>query len=996
MNTSLRRYPFRIVLMTCFCAGLIFAEKPAIRSFAETNRPPLSLLDANGKPDGFSIQLLREVLNKTQGDVLFINKSTTNPCQGLLNGTIDVIPIVDRISKNDPLFDFSTPYLTLHWAAFVKRSSPIQRESDLKTHRVAIVNDDPVGELAQREQITGSVVVLSCYEDAFTQLKTGEIDAVLAPKLIGLNLLSMLETNTVRTIGILPKYKQRFSFAVKKGNSGLLARLNEGLTLTYLDGTYDELYSEWIRNELRRELRLRKLRIGGDSNFPPYEFVNEQGVQAGFNVDLTRAIGRVMGLDIQIMLEPSSNLRHRLETGDIDAIQCMPFTQGASKVYDFSTHHQEISYVAFQPSNTNALLDISRLKKLRGAVVQGGLMHDYVRANELDSFITTVSTEEDAFNLLQKNSIDFMLGSYLSGIYWMEKNKYTELQKSTAQRVLTAPYGYACLRGNQELIQCLNEGLALLKSNGEYQRIWDRWLKITPDAPPVSQAPKSTRIILILLALILSTTVLAAILLHRRLVQTAFALKEQEQKYSRLFDNMPEGMALYEVIYDTEGNPINYCYLEVNNAFTILYGLKADELIGRTILDVEPQIKLDWNLCQKVVKTGRSRLSKLHFEALQKHLNVKLFSPRQGQLAAVFEDITERTKMENEIAQLARFPAENPNPVLRISSEGDLLYANNASRLILKYLRQFNGKIMSENFSVSFSELMTSNKIHQQEMICGDVTFMLTLSPQPAENEINLYASDITQRRRAEDRDKKSLSLLEATIESTADGILVADSQGKILCFNQKFIQMWRIPAELMTSGIDKAAQDIIFGQLCDPEQFSAKIKELYLRPKETSFDVLTFRDGRAFERYSQPQWVKGKAVGRVWSFRDITERKETMQKLADTLENLRASNRDLEQFAYVASHDLQEPLRMVANYLQLIERRYKDKLDQDGLEFINYAVDGAVRMQQLIDSLLDYSRLQTRTQPFETFPLEPVIERVLKNFEDRIYETEAKLVVDS
>lgn len=125
----------------------------------------------------------------------------------------------------------------------------------------------------------------------------------------------------------------------------------------------------------------------------------------------------------------------------------------------------------------------------------------------------------------------------------------------------------------------------------------------------------------------------------------------------------------------------------------------------------------------------------------------------------------------------------------------------------------------------------------------------------------------------------------------------------------------------------------------------------------------------------------------------DITERKRVQQHLAETMENLRVSNRDLEQFAYIASHDLQEPLRMVANYLQLIERRYKDRLDQDGLDFIGYAVDGAVRMQQLIDSLLEYSRLQTRKKPFETVALDVVLSRVLRDLEGRIFESGAKVI---
>ncbi|MBE0689827.1 MAG: PAS domain-containing protein, partial [Anaerolineae bacterium] len=122
----------------------------------------------------------------------------------------------------------------------------------------------------------------------------------------------------------------------------------------------------------------------------------------------------------------------------------------------------------------------------------------------------------------------------------------------------------------------------------------------------------------------------------------------------------------------------------------------------------------------------------------------------------------------------------------------------------------------------------------------------------------------------------------------------------------------------------------------------------------------------------------------------DISERKQSERRIASYVSRLRRSNEALQQFAYVASHDLQEPLRMVSSYLQLLESRYRDQLDDDAREFIGFAVDGATRMKQLITDLLAYSRLETRKGNFTTIDLANVFAQVQSNLSMRIAETGA------
>jgi PAS domain S-box-containing protein len=147
---------------------------------------------------------------------------------------------------------------------------------------------------------------------------------------------------------------------------------------------------------------------------------------------------------------------------------------------------------------------------------------------------------------------------------------------------------------------------------------------------------------------------------------------------------------------------------------------------------------------------------------------------------------------------------------------------------------------------------------------------------------------DIRRRKHAEQRLENSLSLLHSTLESTADGILVVDSKGKISAFNQRFLTLWQIPNDILESRDDEKAIAIVLDQLLDPEAFLEKVTYLYGRPEEGSFDLIEFKDGKIFERYSLPQKIGDTIVGRVWSFSDVTDRKRYEEQLRDSDEKTR------------------------------------------------------------------------------------------------------------
>ncbi|MCG3112603.1 MAG: EAL domain-containing protein [Candidatus Manganitrophus sp. SB1] len=135
---------------------------------------------------------------------------------------------------------------------------------------------------------------------------------------------------------------------------------------------------------------------------------------------------------------------------------------------------------------------------------------------------------------------------------------------------------------------------------------------------------------------------------------------------------------------------------------------------------------------------------------------------------------------------------------------------------------------------------------------------------------------------RSEGELKRSASLILSTLEATADGVLVVDQDGKMIRFNRKFATMWRIPQQILDTKDNTKALKFVMTQLKDPERFLTKIKEVYANPLAESFDLLEFKDGRVFEQLSQPHLLDGEPVGRVWSFRDVTDWKRAEERLIE------------------------------------------------------------------------------------------------------------------
>ena len=315
--------------------------------------------------------------------------------------------------------------------------------------------------------------------------------------------------------------------------------------------------------------------VGGEIGYPPYSFLDEKGKPTGFQIELTQAIAKTMGINVEIRLRPWPETRKALEDGTIDIIPGMFYSEERAKIYDFSPPFAIVSTAIFARKNSPSVKSTEDLRNKEIIVMRGEAMHDYILKHSLTNRILLTETPADALRMLAAGKGDYALVAQMPGFYWIKELKLSNIM-SAGPSLEPFKNCFAVRKGNKLLLSRFIEGLSIINQTGEYSKLYEKWLGVLePTGITFGLAVKYTAIVLIPLILLLAVSLLWTLMLRSKVNQKTSALRESEERYRNLFENAHEAIFVAQ-----DGNLVF-----LNSRTTTQIGYSVEELKSKSFIE---------------------------------------------------------------------------------------------------------------------------------------------------------------------------------------------------------------------------------------------------------------------------------------------------------------------------------------------------------------------------------------------------------------------------
>lgn len=331
---------------------------------------------------------------------------------------------------------------------------------------------------------------------------------------------------------------------------------------------------------------IKPIIIGGSSNYPPYEYLDENGRPTGYNIELTRAIAEIMGMDIEIELASWASTRAALETGSVDAIMGIGYSSERAETLDFSPPHNVVQFSIFSNLDAPAVSSLQDLSDKAVVVQNRGIMHDYLQEIDFQGEVVLVDTYADALLSVSTGKQSYVLLAELPALFLLRELKINNLKRMVGT-VTESAARFAVKRGNTFLLARFSEGLAILKKTGRYQVIYDKWLGILePKSVPWTTLLKYGAMFFLPLLLLLIGTTLWSRTLRKQVNLRTAALRQEvlerkraEEKYRLTTDNISDIVWSF----DLTGQ-----FTFVNPAVENILGYSCEEFCRMKLTDIAP------------------------------------------------------------------------------------------------------------------------------------------------------------------------------------------------------------------------------------------------------------------------------------------------------------------------------------------------------------------------------------------------------------------------
>ncbi len=384
------------------------------------------------------------------------------------------------------------------------------------------------------------------------------------------------------------------------------------------------------------------------------------------------------------------------------------------------------------------------------------------------------------------------------------------------------------------------------------------------------------------------------------------ALREGEKHYRTLFNTMAEGFALHEILCDAEGRPCDYRFLEVNPAFERQTGLQAADLIGRTVREVLPDVEPMWiERYGRVALTGKPEQFEAPSQSLGRYFEVRAYQTGPGRFAAVFTDVTARRQAEHAARELALFPQQNPFPVLRIASNGTLLYANRGATALLRTWRCRVGRTVPGKVQEAIERALAAGNPEEIEIKCGPVLYSFAVIPIREQRYANLYGRDVTEPRAVEEALRESESRLRLAQVCAGAGLWDWNLCTNRLEWSDELFHLFGLDPEKTEASLDSWTNVLHPG---DRHVAHQRIKEAINQhtPLDSEYRIvlplgqvrwINALGNTTYGRDAKPERMTGICI-------DITERKRAEEAVRDSERRFRQVAESLPQLVWTCQAD--------------------------------------------------------------------------------------------